>query len=99
MGLTIHYQKEKKGLKLIRCYGNDAFVTLPDQVDGQPFKVLGDYAFSEWKKQEEEDVQIYETDDDTLFAHKKRTSLWKQDRKRPASKSNGGIREVCVLWM
>lgn len=71
MGLTIHYQKEKKGLKLVRCYGNDALVTLPDQVDGQPFKVLGDYAFSQWKKQEEEDVQIYETNDDILFEHKK----------------------------
>ncbi|MBS7007616.1 leucine-rich repeat domain-containing protein [Anaerostipes sp.] len=71
MGLTIYYQKEKKGLKLVRCYGNDASVALPDHVDGQPFKVLGDYAFSEWKKKEEEDVQIYETDNGTSFACKK----------------------------
>lgn len=71
MGLTIHYKKEKKGLRLVRCYGNDAFVALPNQADGQPFKVLGDYAFSEWKKQEEEDVQIYKTNEDTLFDHNK----------------------------
>ena len=53
MGLTLHYRKEKRGLRLVRCYGNDSVVSLPDTVDGQPFKILGDYAFSQWKKQEE----------------------------------------------
>lgn len=67
MGLTLHYQKENTGLRLVRCYGNDASVILPDTVDGQPFKVLGDYAFSEWKKREEEDVEIYDTKENTLF--------------------------------
>lgn len=67
MALTIHYRKENTGLKLVRCYGNDASVILPDTVDGQPFKVLGDYAFSEWKKREEEDVEIYDAKENTLF--------------------------------
>lgn len=67
MGLTLHCRKEKRGLKLVRCYGNDGAVVLPDTVDGQSLKFLGDYAFSEWKKREEEDVEIYKENQDTLF--------------------------------
>ena len=66
MGLTLHYRKEKRGLELVRCYGNDSVVSLPDTVDGQPFKILGDYAFSQWKKQEEEDVEIYDVTNNIL---------------------------------
>lgn len=71
MGLTLHYRKEKRGLKLVRCYGNDSVVSLPDTVDGQPFKILGDYAFSQWKKQEEEDVEIYDVTNNILQGDEK----------------------------
>lgn len=70
MGLTLYYRKEKRGLKLIRCYGNDGIVSFPDTVGGQPFKILGDYAFSQWKKQEEEDVEIYDVTDNKFFDDK-----------------------------
>ena len=42
----IRYKKTEKGMMITEYYGNDSYVVLPDEIEGEPVTILGDYAFS-----------------------------------------------------
>ena len=42
----IRYKKTEKGMMITEYYGNDSYVVLPDEIEGESVTILGDYAFS-----------------------------------------------------
>ena len=42
----IRYKKTEKGMMITEYYGNDSYVVLPDEIEGEPVTILRDYAFS-----------------------------------------------------
>ena len=42
----IRYKKTEKGMMITEYYGHDSYVVLPDEIEGEPVTILGDYAFS-----------------------------------------------------
>lgn len=40
----IRYKKTEKGMMITEYYGNDSYVVLPDEIEGEPVTILGDYA-------------------------------------------------------
>lgn len=55
--LKIDYKilKDSK-IKIVRCYGKNGKVKIPDQCNGMAVTSIGEYAFSPYKKKEEADV-------------------------------------------
>lgn len=53
--LEIQYREIKnKGIEILRCFGKDSSVRLPDEINGKPVLKIGDYAFSGYKRKEDE---------------------------------------------
>lgn len=53
--LEIQYREMKnKGIEILRCFGKDASVHLPEEINGKPVLKIGDYAFSGHKRKEDE---------------------------------------------
>lgn len=53
--LTIHYREIKNGtIEILRCFGNGDVVNLPNEIRGKPVTKIGEYAFSSYKKKEDE---------------------------------------------
>lgn len=66
--LKIHYKIVKnQNSEIVRCFGNDGIILLPEQLDGMPVYAVGDYAFSPYKKKEEENV-LSETIGESSFS-------------------------------
>lgn len=45
--MKISYQKVKDGVRVIRCYGLDGEVEIPEILDGLPVREIGPYAFAQ----------------------------------------------------
>lgn len=56
--LRIEYRDIKDGVEVLRCFGNDSTITLPESIEGKPILKIGNYAFSQYKKKEEEAKSI-----------------------------------------
>lgn len=53
--MKIHYRELKDGtLELLRCFGKEDILILPNEIEGKSITRIGDYAFSPFKKKEEE---------------------------------------------
>lgn len=65
--MRIHYQIRNNSIEIIRCFGTDPLVLLPEKIAGYPVRRIAAYAFSEKKETEEEDVFLYETDGGGIF--------------------------------
>lgn len=65
--MRIHYRVRDHGIEIVRCFGNDAKVVLPEQIQGMCVTRVAPYAFSARKAKEDEDVRQYETGEDRLF--------------------------------
>lgn len=65
--MRIQYRINKEEVEIIRCFGTDTKVILPEQIAGYPVCHVAAYAFSVRKAKEEEDVLVYETEEG-LFA-------------------------------
>ena len=58
----IRYKKTEKGMMITEYYGNDSYVVLPDEIEGEPVTILGDYAFSRNLSVEEIWIQVPESE-------------------------------------
>lgn len=66
--MKIDYQVKNNEIEIIRCYGNDPKVIIPECIAGMPVTKAAPYAFSEHKGKEQEDVLTYETEGHVLFS-------------------------------
>ena len=57
--MRIQYRKLKNGIEIVRCYGTDPVVVLPDFIDGIPVVRVAAYTFSARKSEEDTDVLEY----------------------------------------
>ncbi len=56
--LEIEYRNIKnKGVEILRCYGQDSVIELPDNIQGEKIIKIGDYMFSIHKRKEDKNVQ------------------------------------------
>lgn len=65
--MKIKYQIRDNYIEVIRCYGTDSRVVIPEQIAGFPVREIAAYAFSQQKDAEEEDVCVYETGENGMF--------------------------------
>lgn len=65
--MTIYYRIVENEIEIIRCYGIDSKVIIPEQIGGFPVTMIAPYAFSDWKREEETNILIYENETDGLF--------------------------------
>ena len=65
--MRIHYRNTEGGIEVVRCFGTDGRVEIPEQIGGKPVAAVAAYAFSARKDREDEDVQIWESGDSRLF--------------------------------
>ncbi len=65
--MTIEYRVIEQEIEIIRCYGVDEKVVIPDKIDELPVFAVASYAFSDRKRQEEKDVLVFEQESDRLF--------------------------------
>lgn len=57
--LEIEYKEQKnQKAEILRCFGNDSVIRLPEELNGNTVVKVGDYAFSSYKKKEEEAIRI-----------------------------------------
>ena len=55
--MRIHYRVSGEGIEIVRCFGTDSQVVIPEQIEGKPVIKAAPYAFSARKDKEEIDVQ------------------------------------------
>lgn len=65
--MKVHYRIINDGVEIIRCFGTDPEISVPEEIDGRPVKRMAPYAFSVRKDHEEEDILVFSTDDDRMF--------------------------------
>ncbi len=70
--MRIHYRETEDGIEIVRCFGADPQIVLPEQICGKPVVRAAAYAFSDRKGREEDDVQVYESEDARLFRQQER---------------------------
>jgi len=58
------WDEETDGLKLVKCQSNPDVISVPDQVDGKPVTMIGEYAFSNVKSAEIQGVLATVVDED-----------------------------------
>lgn len=57
--MRIQYRNIENGIEIVRCYGTDPVVILPDFIDGIPVIRVAAYTFSARKSEEDTDVREY----------------------------------------
>lgn len=65
--MKIQYRIHEDFIVIVRCFGPDSKVSLPEQIEGIPVKKVAAYAFSPRKGKEDEDVSVCEWTDGSLF--------------------------------
>ena len=65
--MRIHYRVIGEQIEIIRCFGADPQIVLPERIEGLPVVRTAAYAFSDRKGAEEEDVRIFETEGHRMF--------------------------------
>lgn len=64
--MRIHYRKIKNGIEIVRCFGTDSLVVLPEEIEDEPVIRVAAYTFSARKWEEDTDVLEYQTEDSFL---------------------------------
>ena len=65
--MKIHYRIRKDQIEIVRCFGTDPQIVLPEQIGGLAVTQTAAYAFSDRKGTEEEDVLVFETEEHRMF--------------------------------
>ena len=68
--MKIHYRNTANGVEIVRCFGLDPHVELPEKIHGRLVVRAAAYTFSMGKDREDEDILVYETDENHLFQNK-----------------------------
>lgn len=67
--MKFYYRIIDNSIEIIRCFGGDSKIILPEQIQGLPVTVLSAYAFSDRKTEVEADVLVWE--EENTFAQEK----------------------------
>lgn len=43
--MKVHYRLVNEGIEIVRCFGTDSEITVPEEIDGRPVKRMSPYAF------------------------------------------------------
>ena len=70
--MRIHYRETEEGIEIVRCFGADGNIELPEEIKGRPVTRAAAYAFSARKAQEDEEVLVCETDEGRIFRQQER---------------------------
>ena len=65
--MKIHYRIQGKEIEIVRCFGTDRSVRVPEVIDGMPVTKVSAYAFSARKDREEKDIFLCESEEAVLF--------------------------------
>ena len=65
--MRIHYREIENGIEVVRCFGSDGEITIPEMIGGKPVIRAAAYAFSARKGREDEDILVCETGELLLF--------------------------------
>ena len=68
--MKIHYRVKKNTIEIIRCYGTDSRVVLPEEINGILVVSAAPYAFSAHKDDEEE-AEVWESEDTVSFGEER----------------------------
>ena len=64
--MKIHYRIKNNAIEIVRCYGTDDRIVLPEEINGLPVVSAAPYAFSA-HKDGEEDAETWESEDVISF--------------------------------
>lgn len=70
--MRIEYRETDGGAEIVRCYGTDPYAELPEEIRGMPVVRVAAYTFSARKDSEDEDVLVYEAEEDRIFRQQER---------------------------
>ena len=65
--MKVHYRIIDDGIEIVRCFGADPEIMIPEVIDGRMVKRMAPYAFSARKDHEDEDVLVFSTEEDRMF--------------------------------
>lgn len=65
--MKVHYRIIDDGIEIVRCFGSDPEIVIPDMIEGRTVKRMAPYAFSARKDHEDEDVLIFSTEEGHMF--------------------------------
>ena len=65
--MKVHYRIIDDGIEIVRCFGADPEIMIPEVIDGRTVKRMAPYAFSARKDHEDEDVLVFSTEEDRMF--------------------------------
>ncbi len=65
--MKFYYREENQSIEIIRCFGCDGKVVLPECIDGLPVEKVAAYTFSDRRDSEDREFLVYETEDHALF--------------------------------
>lgn len=65
--MKVHYRIIDDGIEIVRCFGVDPEIVIPEVIGSRRVKRMAPYAFSARKDHEDEDVLIFSTDEDRMF--------------------------------
>ncbi|MEE1086373.1 MAG: leucine-rich repeat domain-containing protein [Schaedlerella sp.] len=64
--MKIQYRKIENEIEIVRCFGIEPLIVLPERIDNLPVTKVAAYTFSARKWEEDQDVFEYHTEDDFL---------------------------------
>lgn len=70
--MKVHYRIINDEIEIVRCFGTDPEIIIPEMIDGRQVKRMVPYAFSARKDHEDEDILVYEMDADRMFCSEER---------------------------
>ena len=70
--MKLHYRIINDEVEIVRCFGADPALELPEEINGRPVKRMAPYAFSARKDREDEDVLVFTTDEERMFRDEER---------------------------
>ena len=73
--MKVHYRIIDDGIEIVRCFGADPEIMIPEVIDGRTVKRMAPYAFSVRKDREDEDVLVFTTDEDRMFRDEERKTV------------------------
>ena len=65
--MKVHYRLINDRIEIVRCFGTDPEIVIPETINGRPVKRMAPYAFSAKKDREDNNILVYETDADRMF--------------------------------
>lgn len=70
--MKIQYRIQEHFIEIVRCFGSEHKVILPEQIEGCPVKKVAAYAFSSKKGRVDEDMLVYESENAPLFEEREK---------------------------